>query len=230
LDREEPAGGQGAELSLMGSLPQRLYRSDVEDTYLRKFVEEGEIFFRPLTHFRSVEDQVRRDEKEGAYAQNAAGVKLEFDFEGNGEFAHGLNLEHGAFELSVEQPDHIHIYCFSLTPQTSFGPATMEVFDVAGLLNQISATLAFFKLDLKHGPVTYYDPTSPLGGKLPDDVWLQKRTKYNTEEEYRIAFRVKRPEFYRGCFPTKYGSTSAKISKHITLGCGNLEKFAHMLP
>ncbi len=214
----------------MGSLPHRLYRSDVEDTYLRKFVEEGEIFFRPLTHFRTVEDPVRRDENEGVYEKNAAGLKLEIDFHGSGKFAHAVNMDHGAMKWSTKHADQIHIYCFSLCPQPSFGSSTLKVFDVPGLLTHMGACLASSNFEVRHGPVNYYDDTLPPSGGLPDNVWLEKRKKYSHEQEYRIAFFVKRRELYQEMFPSLYGGANADIPKHIKARVGNLSQFSRLLP
>jgi hypothetical protein len=213
------------------NLPEKLYRSDKTDVYLRRFRSEGEIFFRPLTYFRSIEDSERRDDHEGKLILNIAGSKGYFNSDGRSDESSIINFIDASMTVQTNSPDHIHICCFSLARKEKFGNVTLEIFDVKGFLAKLEAALNSLKLELQHDRVNYYDPTSKPNSEFPERLWFHKRKfPYADEEEYRVSFRAKRRELYEHFFPNDFGKVSSEIPNYISLKCGSFEDFARLLP
>jgi hypothetical protein len=213
----------------MAALPQSIYRSGAYP-HMRNFVEEGEIMFRPLSYYRRIEDQNRRDELEGKLQSSAAGMSFEIDWTGDGNFVPAMTLDSGSITFADNRADGLFISCLSLDSKTTFGPSKLEIFDVGGFLKHLKSLLSQSGLELDHGPIDYYDPKEPPKAGLPSELWRKKRTIFEPEQEFRITFLV----YNVGCLSTheycEIGELrNTKMPEYIKLKFGSLMNFSRLL-
>ncbi len=166
-------------------VPVRLYRVG-ELVHLQRFIEEGEILFRPLSYYRKIEDSTRHDEFDGLHAFNVDGGKLSLInpvtglTEGNWDLVgHSTYGDHAG--------NNVFVCCFS-TAQISFEKPNLEIFDVAGLMNALEPLISERNLQPIAGRVRYYNESLPLESFDEGMSWLKKRQSFSREREFRIGF------------------------------------------
>jgi hypothetical protein len=204
----------------MSEVPKALFRN-TEIQHANAFLEEGELLFRPLSHFRTVEGS-SRDEYEGQILRNLRDAKIEVqDPETNAW--HKIDLQSGNFiaKLTDDRSDRLLIKCFSLArKENSYGNTSIEIFDPAGFLNQLDEALSGYRLNLNFGNVKYYDAVKVDHHKIPiETIWLHKRIDFQPDEEFRLAIFIARE-----VLPSYTPKSSVKVI------LGSLSKYARILP
>jgi hypothetical protein len=229
MDCQEQAGGQGAELDNM-EVPKVLYRN-TDQKFAKAFVEEGEIMFRSLTYYRSVEDSIRRDDTDGVWIKCAPAKSVTYtrDDLPDGDPLNGVSIKHkavGNVKITVPAPksELMVISCFSTVQQENFGCGKIEIFNICGFIECVKAALSEAKLPLKYGAVEYCDSDSRLPGQ--NDLWRQKENKFSLQKEFRLGILLPENRIVRHKDHTE-DLTIAESS--LTLNCGSLEKYAKLL-
>jgi hypothetical protein len=172
----------------MPEIPKVLYRNTAAE-FAKSFVEEGELVFRPLSHFMSVEG-VSRDEREGQIVSDLKGAKIEFQDPDTEQWT-TLDMVAGELvnEIERDKSDRILVKCFSLSrKENDYGKTTIEIFDPMGFLNCLDQALASSRINLNYGTVAYYDVKEMMPFQIPaGSMWLYKRKKFEPDEEFRLS-------------------------------------------
>jgi hypothetical protein len=211
------------------AVPKTLYRNS-EKKYAEAFVEEGEILFRPLSYFRVLEDVARADPMEAKFTGSASGACISVDINEDGKHIPFFTLNTGHVTLESKQADQIHVSCFSLQPQMKFGDSTIEIFEPAEFLDQLSVAFSDANTTLRFGSVSYYDSADKFRGLPETQIWLLKRKQYEAEAEFRISIFVNdRAEMYRRNFTTEIPVENGLVAPRIKVRVGPLKRFARLV-
>jgi hypothetical protein len=168
-------------------VPDKLFRNTNLE-FANKFIEEGEIMFRPLSYYRKIDDQIRRDENDGDFKVALGREKFKRFRLGEHELEPVRDNKLG---IPTPQPNLQCISCFSIKPQSGFGPATIEVFNPIGFLDCVGYSVSQnLDVELKSGHVEYYDNTSAFPNQRT--AWLYKEKRFSHEEEFRLGILIKR--------------------------------------
>jgi hypothetical protein len=214
----------------MSSLPGRLFRSG-EELHIKSFLEEGEIRFRPLSFYRSLEDETRRDEFEGAITLVIDSAKIEIQDEQSGNWVHPIDVMSGRMTQSLKELDELHVCCFSKASstmaQSKFGISTVEVFDVPNFLLRLEHGLQQIEAELYYGSVKYYDDRLPIDFPGSGALWLYKRVSFAGESEFRVCLRANRSKLYARLRGEKLAN--AEVPSWLTFRFGSFLDCARLL-
>jgi hypothetical protein len=168
----------------------------IPSQYVDAFVRRGEVLFRALSYFRDYEDEhVRGDEFEGTKLHRPS-TGLEITLTKTQE---KITLPH-TFESSANEDD-IYVFCLSTVLSSALAAefktsACIEIHRPAKFLSEVRAALArrasIKSKMLVHGEVKYYSKEEPpiVDWALPDKIAMSKLRRYESQNEYRIAFAV----------------------------------------
>ena len=123
-------------------LPEKLYRSGKPE-YMKRLVEEGEIVFRPLSYYRSLEG-IKGDSYEGRIQFKGAGIKFEVGDVDGTNFQELESVSEMNFGLTKRDNQSVCVSCFSRESLTKHGSATVEVSNLEGFVDRLDSYLARF--------------------------------------------------------------------------------------
>lgn len=182
---------------MSGQLPPVLYKYLPLD-YAMAVIQYGQMMFSTLAWFQAIEDPDRGDGFEGIHKYFPAGglevTRAERDGKSHPPVTTRLPLE--SMQSKAKGRNHIFIYSMSLQRGLTKFPGTVciEIHDPAKLVARLRTVLrrvpSAKTATLIHNRVTYYDVANPPGTAyaLPDQITMHKRSDFQDEFEYRIAF------------------------------------------
>lgn len=149
----------------------------------------GNLLFRPLSYFRSYEDQIRGDTNEGvAVFEPAGGLVITNHTKGTTFTLPGHRLE------SVVRQDEIFVYCLSRVRTAElaaeFGAVIcVEIRNIPEFCRRVQAAMPA-GAEYVAGRVKYYRATDAASPRwaLPDMIAMSKLDVYSRQAEFRLAF------------------------------------------
>lgn len=213
------------------TFPSILYRN-TEQQHADAFVQEGELLFRPLTHYRSIEGH-KKDEYEGQLLTEPNRLVIRIWDEELQEYVAPMEMFNPKFVHKLISADDYFISCFALAPQPQHGPATIEFFDVHGFFSGLRLVFAEqLGVELKFGQVNYYDPIEQASHpEIPTELAFYKRCCFQDEQEFRFVFRLNaatKNMLLESCEKTnpRFGET---LKDSLKMRVGNLTDFARVM-
>jgi hypothetical protein len=177
-------------------IPSKLYRN-IPVEYIKLFVEEGEVMFRPLSYYRSIEDPLRRDENEGIVRRNFYSGSVEFVDERAAIGKHTLQITRATLNLWTHRADEIYVSCFSTCPRSEPSGVTAEVFEPRLFLTKLKSFLKAVGITLFWGPIEYYDAENVEIDSAWEKARFMKSKSFEEEKEFRLAFVLEEDHRYR---------------------------------
>ena len=171
------------------TIPRVLYRRFSTRKDAENFVRLGEVRFRSLSHYQTVEDDARRDAHEGsAYVDDATGITMEVAPLGTSDFGSPIKMT-GQFRKSLTHAERFFVSCYSYRrhpDQKKFGRFLVRISRAQPWLNAIGRELP----GLFWGRVSYFDPTNLSHLVQADPLWLSKPLALRMEYEFRLLMLV----------------------------------------
>jgi hypothetical protein len=168
-------------------IPLKLFRS-TNFKYAKVLVEEGEILFRPLSYYRSIEDAKRQDSSEGIFTREFDKGTIEIVDEATQSIKRKIPLLKASIDFTTSRAGEIFVLCFSLDPNVNFGDARVEVFDPLLFLASLKGFLKKAGIELYCGPVEYYDRKNIDISYAWKKIGFLKSNIFKNEAEFRLAF------------------------------------------
>lgn len=209
-------------------VPDLLFRSGPRDV-MERFISEGEIRFRPLDFYRTIEDPNRKDEFEGIRTSEVIGGKIWLQEPGSETWQLGIDQFQGRLNISLNDPDRMHVSCFSHSSEATFGEAKAKIRNPRALFEKMSIAFAEVGVELKWGAVEYYNVQTDPGLPHAHQLWLMKRQIYSPENEFRIGFRLNRKKFLQSVFPARNFEEPKSIPEFLTFRFGSFKEFVEMM-
>lgn len=215
-----------------------IYKYFTEEAHALRFINDGQMMWKPLSFFRVIEDEeVRGDANDGILIHtHDGGLVL------NKENGEQVILENGFFTSSVKADD-IFVFCASKDlsegiAQRFNSPFCVEVVDIDLLAARLRARACpTSKVDyaqLVSGDMQYRPPLQPAEADwaLPEKVVFIKPELFGWQNEFRIAL----PK--RGAFDVhnveltiqigEFPPPPAPTQKPIFIEVGNLEAITNL--
>lgn len=174
-------------------IPSVLYRRFTCREHAENFVKNGEIRFRSLSHFRSLEaDEVRRDGLEGSIEVDMAGATIEIAPVDTEDYGSPLVLTSGTMRIFLTMPDPFFISCYSYRKhpaQRKFGRFLVEIYRPKELIGGIILG-PHVPEELFWGKVRYFNRKNPADAREDRQLWLSKPDSLRFEFEFRLALLV----------------------------------------
>ncbi len=167
--------------------PVKLYRS-IELKYARSFVEEGEVMFRPLSYYREIEDDQRRDSKEGIVTRKFTHGTIEIADATWDSGKRLIPITKANIDLTTDNAGQIYASCFSILPKTKSSDALVEVSNPEYFVASLSGMMKELDIVLKWGLIEYYDDQSVDLTSAEQKIGFMKSTYFSEEKEFRLAF------------------------------------------
>ena len=178
------------------AIPSKLYRN-IPFEYVKLFVEEGEVMFRPLSYYRSIEDPLRRDEDEGVVRRNFYSGSVEFVDKHAASGKHTLQITRATINLSTHKSEEIYVSCFSICPRSEPRGVTVEVFEPRQFLVKLKSFLTVVGITLFWGAIEYYDAENVEIESAWEKAGFMKSKSFEEEREFRLAFILDDDNSYR---------------------------------
>lgn len=169
--------------------PPVLYRRFEKKEHAEQFIS-GEIRFRNLLYYRTLEDKTRRDELEGISFLDTKGLPFRMSDESGGEVASGHLTEH--LKISIVDPEKYFISSFSTEIDEKhriWGKWVVRIDNPSKLFHDLASETPN-GFGLLWGPVIYDDVPKQTDVLENRDTWRRKRASFSHENEFRIALWV----------------------------------------
>jgi hypothetical protein len=159
---------------------------------MRRFAEEGEILFRPLSYYRALEGP-KADAYEGTFFLGGKAVKVSMSEVGGSSWTDIDEVVSIKWGLSHEQAKLVLVSCYSRRQlnDNRHGDATVVIEDVPKFIEIIDDYMGRYQQVLSCGNVRYYDGTS--ASQFPTSIalsWLSKRATPEFVEEWEFRLGV----------------------------------------
>ena len=178
------------------SIPKIIYRNTSTE-FAQKFLEEGEVLFRPLSYYAAIEDTTRQDSGEGSVSRKFYSGKLTLiqpDIMGK---LQSLDIKEATLNFLIESPDDVYVACFSICRQPKFGKVTVVIEDASLFVRMIAGLLQAVGIKLFADNVQYYDQETVDLEFAMKKLGFMKSSAFSEEQEYRLAFRLPPRHEYR---------------------------------
>lgn len=214
-----------------GTPPGVLYRT-TERHYADLFVEQGEIYFRPLTIYRAIEGS-KQDEYEGSILAKPSRTIVELWDEVTRSYVAPLETSKATIVRSLCFPDEYYVTCFSHVSLVQHGSTTIEIFNAQEFASKLRISLSEqLGVELVFGDIVYYDPLQYI--PEPHDaqaIAFFKRTIFRDEREYRLMFHLNSAA--RRSILRSGRKTNPKFEESLAHGLkirvGSLKRFARVI-